>query len=102
MCLTLLNALAVLDHHDGRPPQPGYTRSRHHIGHVNPGDWWFPDPDGHPHTVTEMDHRNGRIVLIDQYGTAYYRYAPGTVINTAIRDPRVRGGSPQHPRRRAA
>ena len=101
MCLTLLNALDVLDHRDGRPPRPGYTHTRHHIGHLTPGDWWFPAPDGQPHTVTEMDHRNGRIVLIDQYGTAY-RYLPGTVINTAVPDPRVRTGTPQPPRGRAA
>jgi hypothetical protein len=30
MCLTLRNAVAVLDHHDGRPPAHGYTRTRHH------------------------------------------------------------------------
>jgi hypothetical protein len=101
MCITLLNALAVLDHQDGHPPRPGYTRSRHHIGNVSPGDLWFPDLDGHPHTVTEIDHRNSRIVLIDQFGTAY-RYLPGTVINTAVPDPRVRAGSPRPPRGRAA
>ena len=33
MCITLRNAVAVLDHQDGRPPARGYTRTRHHIGH---------------------------------------------------------------------
>ena len=43
MCLTLRNAIAVLDHLDGRSPAPGYTRTRHHIGYLDPGDWWFPE-----------------------------------------------------------
>ena len=32
MCLTLHNATAVLDHHDGTSPTAGYTETRHHIG----------------------------------------------------------------------
>lgn len=88
MCLTVLNAAAVLDHQDGRPPGPGYTRTRHHIGHLSPGDLWRPDPDRTPHTVTSVNRRGGRIELTDQYGLAH-SYLPGAVIGTAVPDPRT-------------
>ena len=88
MCLTLRNAVAVLDHQDGLPPTGGYTRTRHHIGRIDPGDWWLPGPDALPHTVTGVHRRDGRIVLIDQYGIAYPH--PGdTVLATAVPDPRT-------------
>lgn len=51
MCLTLCHAVAVLDHQDGRAPASG-APARHHIGHLGPGDWWFPGSDPLPHTVT--------------------------------------------------
>lgn len=89
MCLTLRNAVAVLDHHDGRPPAHGYTRTLHHIGHLAPGDWWFPGQDTQPHTVTATHRRNGQIILIDQYGTAY-AYSGDAAIFTAVPDPRIR------------
>jgi hypothetical protein len=91
MCLTVRNAVAVLDHQEGRSPAPGYTRTRHHIGHLGPGDWWFPGPDPLPHTVTGVHRRDGRIVLIDQYGGSYLH--PGdAVISTAVPDPRILSG----------
>jgi len=91
MCLTLRNATAVLDHHDGRSPVPGYTRTRHHIGYLDPGDWWFPEADPLPHTVTGVHRRDGRIVLTDQFGSSYTH--PGdAVIPTAVPDPRIRTG----------
>ena len=34
MCLTLDNAAAVFDHHDAPAPGRGYTRTRHHVGHL--------------------------------------------------------------------
>jgi hypothetical protein len=87
MCLTLRNAVAVLDHQDGRSPAPGYTRTRHHIGRLDPGDCWFPGPDLLPHTVTGVHSRDGRIVLTDQYGSNSH---PGdVVVSTAVPDPRI-------------
>ena len=87
MCLTLRNAVDVLDHHDARSPAPGYTRTRHHIGHLGPGDWWFPGPDPLPHIVTGVHRRDGRILLTDQFGSSYSH--PGdAVIATAVPDPR--------------
>ena len=93
MCLTLRNAVTVLDHQDGRSPAPGYTRTRHHIGHLEPGDWWFPGPRPRPHTVTEVHHRHDRIVLTDQYGGSY-AYPGDAVIPTAVPDVRNLAGSP--------
>ena len=96
MCLTLRNAVAVLDHQDGRSPAAGYTRTRHHIGHLDPGDWWFPGPDSLPHTVTGVHSRDGRIVFTDQYGSNSH---PGdVVVSTAVPDPRILTPQPQ-PRR---
>ena len=57
MCLTLSNAVSVLDHQDGRASLRGYTRTRHHIGYLDPGDWWFPGPDPLPHIVTGLHRR---------------------------------------------
>ena len=59
MCLTLRNAAAVLDHQDGRSAVPGYTRTRHHIRHLDPGDWWFPAPEPLPHIATGVHRRDG-------------------------------------------
>lgn len=94
MCLTLRNAVAVLDHCDGRSPIPGYTRTRHHIGHLGPGDWWFPGSDPLPHTVTGAHRRTGRIVLTDQYGFSYSHPAD-SVVPTAVPDPRTTHLRPQ-------
>lgn len=94
MSLTLRNAVTVLDHQDGRSPARGYTRTRHHIGNLGPGDWWFPGPDTLPHTVTEVHHRNNRIVLTDQYGSSYSHPA-GAVIPTAVPDPRLPSTAPE-------
>jgi hypothetical protein len=93
MCVTLRNAVAVLDHQDGRSPAPGYTRTRHHIGNLGPGDWWFPGPDARPHTVTEVHHVDDRIVLTDQYGRGY-SYPGDSVISTAVPDPRTLTSAP--------
>jgi len=101
MCLTVLNAAAVIDHQDGRPPGPGYTRTRHHIGHLSPGDLWYPNPDGTPHTVTKVHRRGGRIVLTDQYGLAH-SYPPGAVIGTAVSDPWTPTDARRRPLKRAA
>ena len=98
MCLTLGNAAAVLDHQDARPPAPGYTRTRHHIGHLGPGDRWFPGPRPLPHTVTEVHHRDDRIVLTDQYG-GNYTYPGDAVIDTAVPDVRILAGNPTAPDR---
>jgi len=86
MCLTLRNAIAVLDHQDGRSPSAGYTRTRHHIGHLGPGDWWFPETNSLHHTVTAVHRREGRIILTDQFARSYSH--PGdAVIPTAVPDP---------------
>jgi hypothetical protein len=78
----------VLDHHDGRSTVSGYTRTRHHISYLDPGDWWFPEADPRPHTVTGVHRRDGRIVLTDQFGISYAH--PGdAVIPTAVPDPRM-------------
>ena len=98
MCLTVSNAAVVLDHREGHPPVPGYTRTRHHIGHLTPGDLWCPDPEGAPHTVITVNRRAGWIMLIDQYGIAH-QYLPGEVIGTAVPDPRIR---PHHIGRQVA
>ena len=92
MCLTVRNAVAALDHQDGRPPTPGYTRTRHHIGHLGPGDWWFPGPDPLPHTVTGVHRLADRVVLTDQYGNSY-SHPEDAVISTAVRDPRILPGA---------
>jgi len=89
MCLTLQNAVAVLDHKEGRSPALGYTRTRHHIGHLGPGDCWFPGPDLLPHTVTEVHRHDGRVVLTDQYGGSY-SHPCDCVISTAVPDRRIR------------
>ncbi len=92
MCLTLRNAVAVLDHQDGRSPAPGYTRTRHHIAHLEPGDWWFPgsDPDSDPlpHIVTGVHRRGGRIVVTDQYARSY-SHPCDAVVCTAVPDARI-------------
>ena len=88
MCLTVANAAAVLDHQDVRPPARGYTCTRHHAGHLMPGDLWRPGPDGQPHTVTGIVRHNGRVTLIDQYGSGY-RYPADGLIPTAVPDPIV-------------
>ena len=88
MCLTLRNAVVVLDHQDARSPAPGYTRTRHHIGHLGPGDWWFPGSDPLPHIVTGAHRRDGRIVLTDQYGLRY-SHLGDAVVSTAVPDPRI-------------
>jgi len=92
VCLTLRNAVAVLDHQGGVPPAPGYTRTRHHIGRLDPGDWWFPGPDLLPHTVTGIHRRDGRIVMIDQFGIGY-SYPADAVLLTAVPDPRILAGA---------
>jgi hypothetical protein len=89
MCLTLRNATAVLDHHDGRFPAPGYTRTQHHIGHLDPGDWWFPAPETSPHIATAVHRRQNRIVVTDQYGSSY-SHPCDAVVPTAVPDTRVR------------
>jgi len=88
MCISLRNAVAVLDHRDGRTPHPGYTCTRHHIGNLGPGDWWFPEPGAAPHTVTDVHRRDGSIILTDQYGIGY-PYPADAVIPTAVPDPRI-------------
>ena len=101
MCLTVSNAAVVLDHREGHPRAPGYTRTQHHIGHLSPGDLWCPDPEGMPHTVITANRRAGRIVLTDQFGVAYH-YLAGAVIGTAVPDPRIRVGALRGPASRAA
>ncbi len=88
MCLNLRNAADVLDHLDGRPPGVGFTRTRHHIGHLSPGDWWFPRPDERPHVVTGVHRRDGQIVLVDQFGITHL-HPCDAVLATAVPDPRV-------------
>lgn len=96
MCLTLRNALATFDHRDGRSSATGYTCTRHHIGHLSPGDWWFPGPDLLPHTVTGVRRRDGVIVLTDQYGGSY-SHPCDAVIPTAVPDPRTLAGPSDRP-----
>ena len=91
MCLTLRNAAAVLDHQDGRSAAPGYTRTRHHIGHLDPGDWWFPAPEPLPHIVTGVHRGDGRVVVTDQYGSCY-SHPCDAVVSTAVLDRRVATG----------
>jgi hypothetical protein len=88
VCLTLRNAVDVLDHQVGRVPVPGYTRTRHHIGHLSPGDWWFPGPDPSPHTVTGVQRRAGRVVLTDQYGGSF-SHPDDAVLATGVPDSRT-------------
>jgi hypothetical protein len=88
MCISLRNAVAVLDHRDGRIPRRGYTCTRHHIGHLGPGDWWLPGLGAAPRTVTDVHRRDGRIILTDQYGIDY-PYPADAVIPTAVPDPRI-------------
>ena len=88
MCLTVANAAAVLDHREVPPPARGHTRTRHHAGHLMPGDLWRPGPGEQPHTVTDVDRHNGHVTLTDQYGTAY-RYPADGLISTAVPDPIV-------------
>ena len=86
MCLTLANAAAVLDHLNPAPPTRGYTRTRHHIGHLGPGDLWRPVEGEHPRTVTGVHRRHDRLILADQQGVAF-AYSSASVISTAVRDP---------------
>jgi len=95
MCITLRNAVVVLDHEDGRARHPGYTRTRHHIGNLGPGDWWLPGPDAVPHTVTDVHRRDHHVVLTDQFGFDY-TYPGNAVISTAVPDPRIVTGAPTH------
>ena len=96
MCLTLCNAVDVLDDRTDPAPVPGYTRTRHHIGHLSPGDWWFPGPDPLPHIVTGVRRRDDRILLTDQYGRSYAH--PGdAVIATAVPVPRIPRQAPLIP-----
>ena len=88
MCVTLRNAVEVLDHRAERTTVIGHTRTRHHIGNLSPGDWWFPGPDPLPHTVTAVRRRDGHIVLTDQFGIGY-PYPTDVVIATAVPDPRL-------------
>ena len=101
MSLTVSNAAVVLDHRDGNAGSPGYTRTRHHIGHLSPGDLWCPDPQSRPHTVITVNSRAGHVVLTDQFGVAYH-YLPGAVIGTAVPDPRIRVGARNAPAPHAA
>lgn len=95
MTLTLDNAAAVFDH-DPSAPGRGYTRTRHHVGHLTPGDQWRPDPDQPPRTVTAIRRRHGRITLTDQTGVNYI-YPADTLIPTAVPDPlRLIGSSRLH------
>lgn len=88
-CLTLHNAAAVLDHHEGRFLAPGYTCTQHHIGHLGPGDWWFPVPEALPHIATAVHRRHDRVVVTDQYGSSY-SHRCDAVVRTAVPDARVR------------
>ena len=88
MCLTVANAATVLDHREVPPPARGYTRTRHHAGHLMPGDLWRPGPGGQPHTVIDVVRHNGDVTLTDLYGTAY-RYPVDGLIPTAVADPIV-------------
>ena len=38
MCLTLDSAADVFDHQHPQAPGRGYARTRHHVGHLTPGD----------------------------------------------------------------
>jgi hypothetical protein len=85
MCLTLDNAAAVFDHREPLPGR-GYTRTRHPIGHLTPGDPWRPDPNQPPRTITATRRRHGRITLTDQTGVSY-PYSAAALIPTAVPDP---------------
>ncbi|HYN72034.1 MAG TPA: hypothetical protein VES60_05985 [Nakamurella sp.] len=86
MCLTLANATAVLDHPPCRPNTTGYTRTLHHIGHLSPGDLWWPVEEERPRTVSAVRrHRDGTTVA-DQQGVVF-AYPSASVISTAVRDP---------------
>ena len=89
MCLTLANAAAIRDHQDSPPPGRGYTRTQHHAGYLTPGDLWRPDgeadPTHGPRTVMAVRHREGCVVLTDQYGITY-PYPEDAVIATAVAD----------------
>ena len=67
------------------PPARGYTRTRHHAGHLSPGDLWCAVAGEHPHTAILVHRRHDRITLTDQYG-ATFAYPAAAVIPTAVPD----------------
>ena len=86
MGLTLDNAADVFDHREPPLPGRGYTRTRHHNGHLTPRDQWRPDPNQPPRTITATRRRHGRITLTDQTGVSY-PYPADALIPTAVPDP---------------
>jgi hypothetical protein len=93
MCLTLATATMIAEHRPGLPPAGrGYTRTWHLACRLSPGDLLRPDPDGRPHTVTEVHRTRGRndlpdrITLVDQYAQAF-SYRSDELVPTAILDP---------------
>ena len=96
MCLTLGNATAVLDRSPCRPNAVAYTRTRHHIGHLSPGDLWWPVEEDRPRTVSAVRRHGAEINVADQQGVVF-AYPIAAEISTAVRDPlpvldRGRGG----------
>ena len=94
MCLTLANATTVLDHRTAPPNDRGYTRTTHHIGHLSPGDLWWPVEEERPRTVTAVHRHHDEITLADQQG-AVFAYPSAAVIYTAVRDPLPVWSAPQ-------
>ena len=86
MCLTIANAAAIRGHQDNPPPTRGFTRTRHHAGHLAPGDLFRPGDDRTwPHTVMTVRHRPGTVVLTDQFGVEF-SYSADAVIPTVVLD----------------
>ena len=88
MSLTIANAAEVFDHCAAATPQGGFTRTRHHAGHLGPGDLWRPRQSGRPHTVTELHRHVDEITVIDQVGESFC-YPINAVLPTAVPDPLV-------------
>ena len=86
MCVTLANATAVLDHPPCRPNATAYTRTKHHIGYLSPGDLWWPVEEERPRTVSAVHRRGAEITVADQQGVVF-AYSRASVVSTAVRDP---------------
>ena len=94
MCLTLANAVTVLDHLSPGPPARGYTRTLHPSGLVSPGDLWRPVDGEKPRTAVLVRRHRDRITVTDQYG-ATFSYASGEVIATVVPDAFAMGRKPR-------
>ena len=85
VCVTVSNAVTVLEHLSPAPRFRGYTRTLHRAGYVSPGDLFRPVDGENPRTVVLVRRQGDRISLTDQYG-ATFGYASTEIIATAVPD----------------